>query len=266
MRGTSTDLTKVTAIATDQSWFPVNSSNTDQGEYRLISYQYTPTLGVAPGTATLTVEGRAKNSNQLSNSNARLQVQIPVDPSPPLTTGVPGVWLSSGSPGSNTIQGDVLLGDCTTSPSTVSVTGTDPTTNQPYTAKYTNLQFPDLPSNPSPANTLNNPSGNITLPRAGDTAITKTIAGQSVSVYEYRVNEIAFNSGSNNLTITPGQRVTFYLDGSINVGANSDIIHKCTDASNQAIRGLSTNGFPNFWLCPSNSNASYPTQNLFIWK
>lgn len=244
--GTGTDTTQVSSVATNQSWLPVNSSNPDQGEYRLINYQYTPTVGVAPGTGTLTIEGRSKNSNQLSSSNSRLQVQIPINPSPPLTTGVPGVWLVSGGTGNNTIQGDVLLGDCSVTPSNISVTGSDPVTGQPYTAKFTSLQFPDLPGSPSPANTLNNPSGNITLPRGTDTAVTKTINGQSVSVYEYRVNQVNFGSGSNTITITPAQRVTFYLDGNINVGANSDIIHKCVDGSNQAIAGCKPTDFQIF--------------------
>ena len=247
--GTSTNLSNVTAIATSQGWFPVNSGNTDQGEYRLISYQYTPTVGIAPGTGTLTVEGRVRNSNQLNNSNSRLQVQIPIDPSPPLTSGVPGVWLSNGTTGSNTIQGDVLLGDCSASLGSISVTGTDPTTNQPYTAKYTNLKFPDLPTVPSTnVNTLNNPSGSITLPRVSDTSTTETIAGQTVTFYRYSINEIDFNSGTNNITITPtpNQRVIFYVNGDINVGANSDIVHKCVDSSNQPIAGCKPTDFQIF--------------------
>lgn len=247
--GTGTDLTKVTAIATNLSWLPVNSSNTDQGEYRLISYQYSPTVGIAPGTATLTMEGRVNNSNQLNNSHSRLEVKIPVDPSPPLTTGVPGVWLTNGGTGNNTIQGDVLLGDCGTSPGNISITGTDPITSQPYTAKYTNLEFPDLPTIPTTnVNTLNNPSGNIDLPRVSDNYTDETIAGQTIRFYRYVINEINFNSGSNNITIapTPNQRVLFYLNGNINVGANSDITHKCTDSSNQPIAGCKPTDFQIF--------------------
>ncbi len=247
--GTAINSTQISPLVASQSWFPVNSSNADQGEYRLINYQYSPTVGIAPGTATLTMEGRVNNSNQLNNSNSRLEVQIPVDASPPLTTGVPGVWLTDGGTGNNTIQGDVLLGDCGTSPGNISITGTDPITSQPYTAKYTSLEFPDLPTIPTTnINTLNNPSGNINLPRGTDLSTTETIAGQTITFYRYRVNEIDFHSGTNNITIapTPNQRVLFYLNGSIDVGANSDIVHKCTNSSNQPIAGCKPTDFQIF--------------------
>ncbi|MBJ7898930.1 MAG: hypothetical protein GC158_03165 [Cyanobacteria bacterium RI_101] len=222
--GAAGNPSQVQSLASSQAWIPVNSADPNQGEYRLLTYQYTPTAGTAPGTGILTVEGRVNASSQTSNSLSRLEVKIPVEPGPILQDGVPGVWLQSGATGNNTIQGDVLINDCGTSLSGITVTGTDPDTGQPYAAKYTAMEFPDLPTGVTPANTLNNPSGTITLPRLSGTTIDTPNAQ---GIYEYAVNDINFQGGTNTLTITPGYKVRFYLQGSINVGSNSDIVHTC---------------------------------------
>jgi hypothetical protein len=234
--GTEGTPTQVQSLASSQAWIPVDSTNRDLGEYRLLNYQYSPTAGTAPGTGTLTVEGRVNASRQTANSLSRLQVTIPIEPGPIAVEGVPGVWLLAGATGNNTVQGDVLVNDCSTTLSSINVTGTDPTTGDPYAAKYTMMLFPELPpvlfpgasvSIPTasatpitPANSLTSPSGLITLPRVGDTA-------NAQGLYEYSVNEINFQGGTNVLRITPGAKVRFYLQGSINVGSNSDIVHTC---------------------------------------
>ncbi|HEY9620051.1 MAG TPA: hypothetical protein V6C78_06765, partial [Crinalium sp.] len=55
----------------------------------------------------------------------------------------------------------------------------------------------------------------------------KQINGQSVQVYEYRVDNLDIHN-SKDLTITPGRHVTFYLNGNIERGG--DIIHDCSVA------------------------------------
>lgn len=242
--GTTGNATAVAAVASSQNWIAINSSNADQGEYRLLSYQYTPTVGQAPGVGLLTVEGRVNNSKQLSNAAARLQVSIPVEPGPIATDAVPGVWLVKGDTGNNNkIQGDVLLNDCSVpqssldamnNDSTGTIVGTDPVTGQPYEAKYTSMVFPDLPSKPSPfLNTLNLPNGTsgvITLPcktAPCSYSTTPTVADQpnSQGKYEYSANNIKLQTGSSKLIITPGEKVTIYLDGEID--GNTEIVHNC---------------------------------------
>ncbi|MFM8296183.1 MAG: hypothetical protein ACKN9E_16775 [Microcystaceae cyanobacterium] len=237
MCNTTTSTTEVTAIATNQNWIPVNSSNPNQGEYRLIRYQFGPTIGQGPGTGILTVEGRVNGSQSANQGGTQLQLTIPIE-SQVLTQGVPGVWITLGGTGNNTIQGDVLLGDCNTAPTSISVTGTDPLTGKPYSAKYTSMVFPPLPPQPSPPpNTLTDPGGTITLPRSGDvftSSKTVTLSNgktKTIEGYEYLVNTIDFKSGTNLITITPGQKVIFYLQGDINVNANSDIVHTCVGNS-----------------------------------
>lgn len=235
--GTAGSPSEVQAVASTQNWVAVNGSDT---QYRLINYQYSPTVGLAPGTASLTIEGRI-NGNTANNSTSRLEVQIPVEPGPLLTEAIPGVWLVNGSTGSNNkIQGDTLINDCTVTQAQLdemndkTIIGSDPITKQPYEAKYTAMTFPDLPTKPSPfLNTLdlpNKPSGVITLPcltTPCDYSNTPTVADRpnASGVYEYSANHIRLQTGSSKLIITPGQKVTIYLDGEID--GNTEMVHNC---------------------------------------
>jgi hypothetical protein len=239
--GSSGSPTDVQTVASTQSWVNVNGSNT---QYRLINYQYSPTVGVTPGTASLTIEGRV-NNDTANNSTSRLEIKIPVEPGPIATEGVPGVWLVTGSTGSNNkIQGDTLINDCTVTqtqldamndPSNGTIVGTDPVTGQPYEAKHTAMTFPDLPTKPSPfLNTLNIPNGTsgvITLPCTTtpcnySTASTVADRANANGVYEYSANDLKLQTGSSKLIITPGRKVTIYLEGEID--GNTEMVHNCT--------------------------------------
>jgi hypothetical protein len=108
------------------------------------------------------------------------------------------------------------------------------------------------PSSQSPCNsgtTWSNLTGSILGGSATcnsiDTATTKVINGQSVQVYEYLVNSINM-SGNSTLTITPGQRVTFYLDGDIDSQGNSNVVHSCQDAANNPIPNCKPTDFQIF--------------------
>ncbi|MEA5508632.1 hypothetical protein VB715_02535 [Crocosphaera sp. UHCC 0190] len=231
-------------VSLKQEWQPIDPDNPHQGDYRLLKYEY-PTPGKAPNVGKLTVEGRVRTSNENKEATSQLEVDVPVSPGPVENTNVPGVWLADDpdATGGNGIEGDVLLGNCDSPTDTVNVKGSDPITGEPYEAKHTNLEFPDLPEIPDTAiylgvmgenkdGSLTATSGDITLPRAGDTYTTKTINGQSVQVYEYKVDQINFNSGSHSLTVTPGKQVSLYLQGSMVVKSNSNIIHNCDDSGN----------------------------------
>ncbi len=250
-------------VSIDRAWTVIDSNNSAQGEYRLIGYQYS-TPGTAPGTGKLTVEGRTKQLNDLQMGATKLEVQIPVSPGTPDQNNVPGVWLVEGGTGNNEIQGDVLLGDCDADPATINVTGTDPDTGEAYKAQHTNLQFPELPEIPASASNLGvlgedlgvtaaNLSGDITLPRDSDSSTPQTIKGQEVAVYHYVVDAINFSSGHHKLTIKPGYRVNIYLQGSIDVKGNTEIVHVCTDDAGNAIANCQPTDFKIFGYGDSSS-------------
>jgi len=144
-------------------------------------------------------------------------------------------------------QGDVVMSDTTAVTGFVEETGTlqpnlecyinqnniqqpTPAPNPPYKAQFVGVPFPSLPWIPTglPSGQQNlalNDSLSVaqrTFPRQGDTPTTRTINGQSVQVYEYIVNNINL-SGNNRITITPGQRVVFYVKGNI----DGEIEHNC---------------------------------------
>lgn len=217
--------------AASTSWQPLESGKPEKGEFKLLNYTYTPNdaskPNSTPGTATLEVAGRLVDKSSVSS----LKVNIPVQPGDVIGIPIPGIWVTQGginnpNGSGNTIQGNVLMNDCTASPNATQVTGTDPTTGEPYSAKYTSLILPDLPVKPNPIpNSLpGTMTGDVTLPRVGDVASSKTINGQTVSVYEYSVGTLDLAQNAN-LVITPGARVTLYLDGDIKKGGN--IQHNC---------------------------------------
>ena len=225
----STTPSQIANFATLASnWQPLDPNDASKGQWKLINYTYAPNDATkphsTPGVATLEMAGRLVNDN----NSADVKVNIPVTPGDTIGIPIPGIWLSQGGTGNNTMQGNVLLNDCSTSPSSVPTTGTDPTTGQPYTAMQTSMQFPPLPTKPSPfLNSLGTLNSSMTLPRSGDTPTTKTISGQSTQVYEYSVSSIQLAQQAL-LTITPGAKVTFYLDGNINKGGT--IAHSCSSA------------------------------------
>lgn len=230
----------------NETWLAIDPNNAKQGEYRLLSYEYA-NPGVAPGEGKLTVEGRIRGHNDLNSSVSQLTVEIPVSPGPVEGMPIPGVWLDDdpdNATGNNGIKGDVLIGNCNLTKAQLEalnvVDATDPETGQKYKARHTNLEFPDLPEIPSTAidlgvvgenkdGTVAGVTGDITLPRDEDTPVSKTINNRTVDVYEYKVEDINFDSGSHSLTVEPGKKVTLYLNGSMVVKANSGIIHSCDD-------------------------------------
>lgn len=212
-----------------------------KGQYRLVSYVYpapgtTGTVGVAPGIGQLIVEGRVNQVGSGSTATTgtgtattRLLVNIPVEQGDSRTVPVPGLWFSSGNLGpnvgnGNTINGNLLYtGGCDPN----SVGGTVNGTRTPAPG----LNFPDLPTPPAsfPAsNTLGNiNSGALTLPRATDSYVEKVINGYKVRVYEYKVTSINL-SGGDRITIIPGKRVTFYLEGNMETGGSAAFTHSCS--------------------------------------
>ncbi|MCA2653135.1 hypothetical protein [Microcystis sp. M061S2] len=176
-------------------------------------------------------------------------------------TTVPALWIREGATedlsqtsqitvgsadysGGAQFRGDVVMSDTTTFDEPTATLQPDlechinqnniqqptPALNPPYKAQFVGVPFPSLPWIPTglPSGQQNlalNDSLSVaqrTFPRQGDTPTTRTINGQSVQVYEYIVNNINL-SGNNRITITPGQRVVFYVKGNI----DGEIEHNC---------------------------------------
>jgi hypothetical protein len=200
------------------------------------------------------------NINRDSGDNAasrnRLVVTIPILPSLPLAftrTTVPALWVSEGATedlsqtsqitvsnpnysGGAKFQGDVVMSDTTEATGFVEGTGTlqpnlecyinqnniqqpeppEPAPNTPYKAQFVGVPFPNLPRIPGPS--LGDLTSSETFPRLGDTPSPN-------GVYEYIVDNINLSSGK--ITITPGQRVVFYVRGDI----NGVIEHDCSSVS-----------------------------------
>ena len=150
-------------------------------------------------------------------------------------------------------QGDVVMSDTTEATGFVEGTGTlrpnlecyinqnniqqpTPAPSPRYKAQFVGvpeerLDFPNLPEPPNGITNLGELTSPLlpakeTFPRQGDTPTTRTINGQSVQVYEYIVDNINL-SGNDRITITPGQRVVFYVKGDI----NGVIEHDCSRVS-----------------------------------
>jgi hypothetical protein len=84
-----------------------------------------------------------------------------------------------------------------------------------YTAQFVGVFFPNLPPTPGGIPDLGDIESSEVFPGPGDPL-------PPTGVYEYIVNNINL-SGSDKITITPGNRVVFYVKGNIN-GA---IEHNC---------------------------------------
>jgi hypothetical protein len=208
----------------ENKWFELGNNR----YYRVVGYDYS----IGTGRGVLTLEGRrtsaAKDltktlpdidSDDNAASRNRVVVTIPILDSPPLAfnrTTVPALWISDGTVDDGaTFDGDVV--EKVASPGcNINQTKIKKPTSD-YTAQFVGVFFPNLPPIPDsipPVQKNLALTTSETFPRTGDTATTRTINGESVKVYEYIVDNINL-SGSDKITITPGNRVVFYVKGNI---------------------------------------------------
>ena len=102
-----------------------------------------------------------------------------------------------------------------------------------YNARFVAEKFPELPAIPTnlPTDRQNlSLTSDMTFPRSTDEPPTmkRTIGSpDSVPVYEYIVTNINL-SGGRNITITPGKKVIFYVQGDISSTSNGGIKHDCS--------------------------------------
>jgi hypothetical protein len=222
--------------------------------YRVVNYVYLDDTEKTPppdglGWGVLTLEGLSRKSaatdptnidiDRDSDDNAasrnRVVVTIPIFPSRPLAftrTTVPALWVSEGAmvsgEDSADFQGDVVNLEC-------DINGNDikqptPALNPPYKAQFidnTIVPFPNLPERPNPED-LRDEQQDVILdssdifPRPDDEPRD--------GVHEYIVDNINLDDGEK-ITITPGERVVFYVKGNIN-GA---IEHDCSSVTEPTV-------------------------------
>ncbi|MBE9241351.1 pilus assembly PilX family protein [Synechocystis salina] len=238
-----TTTTDITATVSNRAW-----KTLPQGEFRLVSYQYTPdtanggAIGLGPGTGTLVVEGAInRNAAAANEARSRLEVKIPITRLPN-NASVSSLWVTETATGDEIVAGnqdvysDIIVNDCNASvdpadfPNSEVAIGT-------YEAMYSNVPQPDLPPYPAcPAsNTFATLSGSMTLPRSTDASTNMTLNdGTTLPAYVYCINKIALggNDTVNVKTVNPttGQRflVMMHVKGDMNVSGNTHLNHSCS--------------------------------------
>lgn len=209
-------------------WFDLGNNR----YYRVVGYNFDDTNPPPDGLGwgVLTLEGLSLSPtgdlNNIDGDNAasrnRVVVTIPILASPPPAfdrNTVPALWISEGTADDGAkFQGDVVeevvSPECEANQDKIQQPTSD-APNPPYKAQFVGVSFPDLPRIPGPS--LGDLTSSETFPRTGDTASTS-------GVYEYIVNNINLDEEDDEkITITPGQRVVFYVKGNI----NGVIEHNC---------------------------------------
>jgi hypothetical protein len=76
-----------------------------------------------------------------------------------------------------------------------------------------------------------------TCPRANTDPVTK-VCPEEVDVYEYSITSINL-SNEDVITITPGQKVIFYVHGNIIIGNNGGIVHDCSAEAMETVGATS---------------------------
>jgi hypothetical protein len=219
-------------------WFDLGNNR----YYRVVGYNFDDTNPPPDGLGwgVLTLEGLSLSPqgdpNNIDGDNAasrnRVVVTIPIKPSRPLAftrTTVPALWVSEGAmvsgEDSADFQGDVVNLECDINRNDIKQPPSAP--NPPYKAQFidnTIVPFPNLPNIPTSL-----PPSQQNLELTSSQTFPRLALGDTPSpsgVYEYIVNNINL-SGGHNITITPGQRVVFYVKGNINGG----IEHDCSSVS-----------------------------------
>jgi Tfp pilus assembly protein PilX len=272
------------------TWTDLDSSNSQKGQYRLISY--TPPVD-ATDTGKLVVEGRISQrgagstaSGDVSTGTTKLQVDISVTPSSSSSgTPVRGVWVTDVmSTKPSDIKDDSLNADiveCGTYSAPVISPYQTNTTSGPFAYRKDPQPMPSLPPNPPPSPAVLNTLSTLpsALPRTSgsniDSYTLETINGVETKVYRYSVTSdiggnftSAINTVNSTLTTSANagsvkpQKILFYLSSSGNVGMTGN------GAINQICK--ETNGTTTAPICDIDNfqiyayGSSTPTNNICI--
>jgi hypothetical protein len=211
-------------------WQMIDPSNPSKGEYRLVSYDYSPTVGIAPGTGTLTVEGRVNQSGNASTN--RIEVNFPVTATTSTSSEMLGLWINRNDLSNITksvfqIQGNIQDSTETSNSDCTKVNKLKSYQDSAYKYKENpGKLFPSLPTagqtvpTGTGVNTLTKIDSTMTLPQAGDTEVSDT--------YIYNITDTAdsLKLEGEILTIDPGanKTVILYLPGKMIIKSGGAII------------------------------------------
>jgi hypothetical protein len=213
------------------NWTSVGSGT---GQFKVISYIPTTTEGV------LVLEGQALQGSNVK-STTRLQVKIPLDRSAIPSFSPPGAWAQKFGLGNNRITGDVIDAGCPPgsldSDERSQISGnivTDPGLTLPPALPIPTIctGFLVYPTTCG-AMRLDAIKDDLALPRTTTPADTSNANGE----YIYYVAKDSSGksielSGTKKLVITPGKKVTLYLEGNIDTnGSGVKIGHNCYDST-----------------------------------
>jgi hypothetical protein len=248
---TDTSSALISALAQSLEWQDISSDPND-GQFRLVSYIYTPNANAnePPGTGELTVEGRTaqdaadavKADNKAYNTGvARIKAEIPVNENIFInTSSVPGLWIkyqNSTNMANDKVNGDILVEGCLVPGGIDSANLSDPTTQ---TISSSTDAMPDTPelttllnggsttlnyligdgiasADNTPANdpAITDPFASSSYPRSGDDAAPD-------GYYHYLIPSLIKN-GNTDIEIAAGAKVIFYLQGNLDMGGNTSI-------------------------------------------
>jgi hypothetical protein len=191
------------------TWTNVDSTDLTKGQFRLVSYSGT--------TGGLTVEGKTKVGTP-AEATSQITVTIPVF-SPALEQ-VPGIWAKTSVTGSPTVKSDVM-GPCT---GTMDASFPSTGAGSDRVKLRTRMSMPPVPALPTSTSDIKTLTSitNKTLPEAGDSPYNPDgISGNGDDVYQYSVPGI---SGS--FTVTPGKKVSIWVDGNIDLTSKA-VVNPC---------------------------------------
>lgn len=249
----STSSSLYTDAAALDGWQTIGTGN---DQFRVISYNYTVTNPAKNiGEGTLVVEGRSRQGTTVK-STTKLQIKIPVQRKLIPSFSPPGVWARSYSLGNNDFVTDTVIdGGCTSSISSAQEAnnfspatpgGTVNVIRDPSLILPSVQTVPTQCPPPASFTASNKPcaiylsaplSGNATFPRPIDIlqAINGGYGTGGTGIngeYIYYIpkgggTKSVNLGGSDQMIITPGTKVTFYLEGNFEAGGSSDIQHNC---------------------------------------
>lgn len=237
------------------------------GTNRFKVVSYTPPTA-AEGNGTLVLQGQARQETTVK-STSQLVVNIPVrrDLNPAFRT--PGLWAERFNLGGNKVYSDVVIDpSCTiteaqkTSNIFAATSGTTPQIIQDPSMTLP----PPLPV-PSNAITLSAITNSLRLPRSSDVPNAKSDPSQPNDTYVYRVQASSGDSinlsGQQALQITPGKKVTLYLDGNVRTqGSGVKLGHNCYDFGPEG--SLTTPNPPTSYSSDSPNSDGIPDSNTEI--
>lgn len=276
-------------LAQSLEWENADPSDSSKGQYRLISYTYTPDPGVSqfdtPGVGILEVEGRTNqfestatnpDDEVMNTGTTRLRVEIPIKKSTKTTPfSQPGLWMKfnvNADMDLQKVKGSILLEDKTCGGGgnpPVNITEADNIVANSGTLSTTPIAMPSTPDLP-PNNSLYEITGDDVLPK------NKASAGESLprtgdlpyqGAYHYLVPELGANGGGD-FNIKSDQKVVLYVQGPIKIGGSINKDSNLTPENltiygNTTVTGNSGRDNTNFkYGCDLSDKSQCPTKIL----